>query len=84
MSEVLHSEEDIKTASFIFQRAIEYLKIPNETTPESAKEFLGEDGKIDLTKVQLVTIRDFGDGTKVLHGVYFYDDFLTVSMDTVP
>src|SRR5687767_7204630 len=84
MSEAPHSQEDINLALKVFDRAIEYFKIPDEPTPESAQELLREDGTIDFSKVPLVVIRKWDNGIKFLNLTYFYNGFLTVCADYNP
>lgn len=84
MGEQIYSESDVATAVKIFERAIEVLKIPNEPTNEEAKDYIAEDGKLDFSKIRLVTIKTWPTGEKFLSLVYFYDGFFTVYADYNP
>jgi hypothetical protein len=79
-----YAEKDIETARFIFQRAVEYFKIPDEPTLETAQEFISEDGTLDLSKAPMVTVRTWDNGAKFLNLAYFYDGTLTVLADYNP
>lgn len=79
-----YTEKDIKVALEIYQHAIEYFKIPDEPTTETVKEFMSDDGTIDLQKIPLVSIKVWEDGRKLLNLVYFYDGILTVCADFYP
>ena len=84
MSEVVHTEEDIKIAVKIFEQTLKYFNVPSEPTEESTKEFTREDGTIDLSKVPLVSVREWDNGAKFLNLIYFYDGVLTVCAEYSP
>lgn len=79
-----YSEKDIETARMIFRRAVEYFKIPDEPSPETAKEFIREDGTIDFDNAPMVVVREWENGAKFLNMAYFYDGTLTVLADYNP
>lgn len=82
--ELPYSEKDIESARFIFKRAVEYFKIPDEPSPEAAKEFLREDGTIDLNKAPMVVVRRWENGETFLNIAFFFDGILTVLAEYNP
>ena len=79
-----YTEKDIETARMIFQRAAEYFKIPDEPPLETVKDFIREDGTIDLTNVPTVMVRTWEEGSKFLNLAFFYDGVFTVLADYNP
>jgi hypothetical protein len=79
-----YAEKDIETARMIFQRAVEYFKIPDEPPIETVKDFIREDGTVDLTNAPMVLVRTWEDGSKFLNLAFFYDGVFTVLADYNP
>ena len=79
-----YTEKDIETARLIFKRAIDYFKIPDEPPPEALKEYICEDGTVDLSNAPMVVVRKWDNGETFLNIAFFYDGIITVLADYNP